>query len=76
MIHSLSSNHYIICPIWVDTRSLLSVFVVLFYYCDTFLVTHDLDRLTFLIYDWAQFLLVYLCGFHKPESVFVVGSVH
>jgi hypothetical protein len=38
-----------------DLFSLWSVLVVLFYYCGPFLVTHALEHLTFLIYDWVQF---------------------
>jgi hypothetical protein len=65
-----------LCGLIQDLFSLWSVFVVLFYCRDPFLVAHALEHLTFHVYDWVQFYLVYLFGVHKSESLFVVTYVH
>jgi hypothetical protein len=62
---------------WIDARSLFSLvsFCCDFYCHGPFPFTHALEHATFLVYDSVQFYLVYLCGVHKPESLFIVSHV-
>jgi hypothetical protein len=57
---------------WVDVRSffLFDEFLLCFFYCcDPFLVTHALECLTFLVYDWVYITPLVFTAVSNVQSI-------